>query len=328
MGKSRLKTSTWLVAAVTGVVATCTGSMALAAAAPKPGDREIQQAYNLVEPRFEPAYERNCTLDAPFPLSNGKGGAATPAKLFDNFFYVGRTDVGAWLIKTSDGLVLIDTLYNPAEAEQVVVAGIRKLGLDPDAIKMVLITHNHGDHAGGMSYFQKKGVPILVSQDDWGALGGAPNPAAVLHDRQVLIVGDTKITVLHTPGHTPGTISVVFPVTQDGQKHMAVLMGGVGPRGDVAAHRGAIDGLERMLQFGRTAGVDVMFQIHEMFEDPIAMQAIIDAPTRKRGQLNALVLGQQRFQTYGQMLQACWRARIAILEERGGAVGRGAGAPQ
>lgn len=85
--------------------------------------------------------------------------------------------------------------------------------------------------------------------------------------------------------------------------------------------------MERMLEFASEAHVDVLFQIHEAFEDPIAMQAILDAPRRRPGQPNPLVLGEQRFQNFGRMLQTCWRARIEMMQAGRGPAGRGAGAP-
>jgi metallo-beta-lactamase class B len=300
----------------------------VAVAAPNPeADALIKQAFTMVEPRFEPAFERNCSTDAPFPLANGHGGPAVPAKLFDNFYYVGRTDVGAWLLKTSDGLVLIDTLYSSDEAQKVIIGDIRKLGFDPDQIKLVLITHGHIDHAGGWKYFNQKGIKVMLGEVDWGLLGGAPGPDNILHDGQVLTVGDTSITAVFTPGHTPGTFTFLFPVFERGKKHMAALTGGVGPRGGIPVHQRSIAGMEHLLELGRGVGLDVLFLPHEAFEDPIGMQAILDAPTRKPGTPNAFILGQDRLQAYGRMLETCWKARIAIMKIGNGEVGRGPGAP-
>ena len=86
--------------------------------------------------------------------------------------------------------------------------------------------------------------------------------------------------------------------------------------------------MERLLAFGRSVGLDVLFMPHEVFEDPMALQFILDAPTRKPGQPNTYIIGQPRLQAYGQMLEACWKARIELLQAGHPAVGRGAGAPQ
>src|SRR2546425_12508483 len=69
----------------------------------------VQQAFKMTDARFLISFSRYCMLDGP-NSANGKGDAATPSQLFDNLYYVGKTDVGAWALKTSDGLVVFDTL--------------------------------------------------------------------------------------------------------------------------------------------------------------------------------------------------------------------------
>ena len=135
----------------------------------------VQQAFKMTDARYLISFSRYCMLDGP-NTANGKGDAAPPSQLFDNLYYVGKTDVGAWVLKTSDGLVLFDTLNNPDEAANIVVPGMRKLGLDPNQIKLVVLTHFHNDHTGGLPYFRAKGLRVMVSEADWGQLGGVPNP--------------------------------------------------------------------------------------------------------------------------------------------------------
>ena len=79
---------TWFASTLATVFVAGLASGGLAAEAPRgaePGAQLIKQAFAQAEPRFEPAFERNCSLDAPFPLANGRGGPAVPAQLFDNF---------------------------------------------------------------------------------------------------------------------------------------------------------------------------------------------------------------------------------------------------
>src|SRR5919202_2040460 len=76
--------------------------------------------------------------------------ATPPGRAFDNLYYVGTTWVSAWALVTSDGIILIDSLDNAAEARDSIEGGLRRLGLDPASIKYVIITHAHGDHYGGV----------------------------------------------------------------------------------------------------------------------------------------------------------------------------------
>ena len=72
-----------------------------------------------------------------------------PVKLFDNLYYMGFSDIGAWAITTSDGIILLDTLNSPQEADEIMVADMRKVGLDPATVKYAIIGHGHFDHFGG-----------------------------------------------------------------------------------------------------------------------------------------------------------------------------------
>lgn len=274
----------------------------------------VAQARALSDARSEASFVRQCTVEpARFP-GLGDGVAATPAKLFDNLYYVGRTDVGAWVIKTSDGLALIDTLYTPEDAANIIVPGMQQLGLDPAQLKVVFATHFHGDHAGGVPYFRDRGVRIMLSETDWGPLGGAPDAASIARDGQVIMLGDTPITVVLTPGHTPGAISLIFPVTEGGVTHKAVIME-LSPRGGADVHRQAVEGIAHLGEFIAREGVDVALHPHEMIFDPVARDFIMSASSRSSSSDNPLVIGNEAVGRFAAMVGKCWEARIATMEK-------------
>ena len=97
--------------------------------------------------------------------------------------------------KTRDS-VLIDT---PAEATTI----LDKLkGTNP---KYILLTHNHMDHLGAFSELHSKlKVPVAAHALDAGRLPSQPE--MLLNDGDTISVGNLKIDVLHTPGHTPGSL--------------------------------------------------------------------------------------------------------------------------
>ena len=284
----------------------------------------VQQAFKLSDPRFLISFSRYCMLNGP-NTANGKGDAAIPSKLFDNLFYVGRTDVGAWVLKTSGGLVLFDTLNNRDEAEHIVVAGMRKLGLNPDDLKAVILTHSHGDHSGGMSYFRDRGVRIMVSEADWAQLGGAPGPESIIRDGQVLRLGDTAISFLLIPGHTPGTIGAIFPVFDNGRRHVMAFTGGIGPTGGLEVHQTAIASLKHLSEVAREAGVDAVIDPHEAIIDTVAWGFIM-RPEERRPNQNDLVIGADRFQKFTEMLSTCMQARVVMYRQQN-ASDRGAVTP-
>lgn len=130
--------------------------------------------------------------------------APPPGKVFDNLYFVGSKWVSAWAITTSHGIILVDAMDNDDEAEHIIDAGMRSLGLDPAMIKMVVITHGHGDHYGGAGYLKRKYAPkFVMSGEDWTMLetqlefdrpdwGRPPKRDIVVEDGSVLTLGDIE----------------------------------------------------------------------------------------------------------------------------------------
>ena len=71
-----------------------------------------------------------------------------PAKVFDNLYYLGQSAYSAWAVTTSDGIIVIDALFEYS-VEDEIVNGLKKLGLNPATIKYVIVSHAHRDHVGG-----------------------------------------------------------------------------------------------------------------------------------------------------------------------------------
>lgn len=170
------------------------------------------------------------------------GGDPLPGPVFDNLYFVGTGHVSAWAVTTSAGIILFDTLDNPQEADQFILGGLKRLGLNPADIKYIVITHAHADHYGGARELQAKipGVHVLMDPRDWDVLAKSPpvpkpgTAAAPLpkrdmdvSDGQKLTLGGETIRLYATPGHTPGTISAIIPVTDHGKAMNVALWGGI-----------------------------------------------------------------------------------------------------
>jgi len=76
-----------------------------------------------------------------------------PFQIFDNLYYVGIDWLSSYLLVTTDGLILIGSLYG--DFIDNVIDGIRAVGFDPSDLKYVLVTHGHFDHVGGAARFQE-----------------------------------------------------------------------------------------------------------------------------------------------------------------------------
>ncbi len=152
-----------------------------------------------------------------------------PAKVFDNLYFVGTKIHSSWALTGREGIILIDTLYDYA-SEEAIVGGLKKLGLDPAAVKYVIISHAHGDHVGGAKLMQERfGARIVMGGPDWDAIeksvnqypNGKPKRDIAAADDQQITLGDASVTLVLTPGHTPGTLSMLFEVKDGGRPLIA-----------------------------------------------------------------------------------------------------------
>ncbi|MCR9259830.1 MAG: MBL fold metallo-hydrolase [Pseudomonadaceae bacterium] len=160
-----------------------------------------------------------------------------PFKIFDNLYYVGIDWVAAYVIDTGDGLILIDSLYGKWVRQ--LVNNMRQLGLDPADVKYVINTHGHFDHAGGTRLFQEVyDARAVMSAEDWALAAEAPSLPAfympvpeqdiVAADGDVIELGDTRVQMFKTPGHTTGVLSLVYDVRDGDNTYKAITLGGVG----------------------------------------------------------------------------------------------------
>ena len=177
------------------------------------------------------------TLTQPIPEKATKNGYVEPFQMFDDLYYVGDKWVSSYLIKTSDGLVLIDSLESPFA--QWIPDNVRKLGLNPQDIKYIFITHGHSDHVGGAEFLQSMyGSKVVISYEDFllakeqskdsigKGLFKAPEVQQFTGDGAELSIGDSKFKFYLTPGHTKGCLSIDFFVKDHGRKHRAFIVGG------------------------------------------------------------------------------------------------------
>ncbi len=250
-----------------------------------------------------------------------------PVQLFDNLYALGNSETVVHALTTSAGIVLIDSGY-PGEAETVIVPALRELGLDPANVKFVLLGHGHSDHYGGAAYFQQRyGAHVVSTAADWQTMaasaqspapGGnganAPPPARdmALADGEVLTVGDTRITAVAVPGHTPGALAFIFPVQDHGTRHVAGLFGGtVLAAGFVKTPglRQYVDSIAHYVDVAGRMGVDVEVQNHPLFDETPARLAALAA--RRPGEPHPFVMGTDTYLRFWKVVSECTQADIA-----------------
>src|SRR5688572_10120700 len=248
---------------------------------------------------FEGVFNRVCAAprapSAPTATSPRPSGPperstwyAEPVKVFDNLYFVGQSEYSAWAVTTSEGIIIIDTVFDYS-VETAVAGGLTKLGLDPKQIKYAIVSHGHGDHSGGAKYLQEKfGTRIVLSAEDWDLLERSTrNPNAqpvprrdvVATDGMKLTLGDTTLTLYITPGHTLGTISTLIPIKDNGRPHLAAAWGGTafnwvaGPQNYITPERPPkfwfdtySKSAQRFRDIASAAGADVLIANHTNFD--------------------------------------------------------------
>jgi len=237
-----------------------------------------------------------------------------PIKIFDNLYYLGFSDVGAWAISTSDGIILMDALNSPDEARDILVPGLKKVGLDPARIKYLVIGHGHNDHTGGASYIQNTyGARVLMGGPDWDLVqknqrADRPQPKRDMNitDGQKLTLGDTTVTLALTPGHTPGTIAMLVPVKHRGQPHTALIMSGtqMPTTQSIAAFEHVFN------DFAKKQKAETALGGHP----DILVNKLTVMETLTRGYptgAHPFLMGEEKFGRYLSIVLECARARVA-----------------
>lgn len=161
-----------------------------------------------------------------------------PFRIAEGLYYVGSRDLGAYLVDGGKGKLILLDAGLPDFAPRV-LANVRTLGFDPKHIRILLNTHGHYDHAGGLAAIKAAtGARLYASAADTPLLerGGTKDfaygddvpypPVAVdgtIRDGQTVTLGTAKLTAHLTPGHTKGCTSWSIPVPVGGRSRTALV---------------------------------------------------------------------------------------------------------
>jgi metallo-beta-lactamase class B len=241
-----------------------------------------------------------------------------PTKVFDNLYVIGRSGTAVWVVTTSDGIVLIDAGYGD-QLESVLLPGMKKLGLDPARVMYVIVGHGHGDHFGGAAYFQQRGARVVLAGPDWDLIEKAP-PAAVQPPKrdfvavegQAITVGDVAFTPVMIPGHTAGSMGVIFPVRDGKTTRMAGLFGGsilIPLKIPDEGLQQYIKSVEHWGDVTRRMNVDVEIQNHPLYDGFLTKLQRLSA--RKPGEANPFVVGRDSYQRLVRVMGDCIKVQLA-----------------
>ena len=154
-----------------------------------------------------------------------------PFRIIGNIYYVGAANVSSFFIRTPQGAILLDGAL--PETAPLIEKSIGELGFSIEDVKILLNSHAHYDHCGGLAELKKvSGARMIASERDAPVLssgkgGAGPFPAVrvdrVIADQQTVKLGGVTLTAHITPGHTKGCTTWTMPVSDGGKTYQVVF---------------------------------------------------------------------------------------------------------
>lgn len=157
-----------------------------------------------------------------------------PFRVFGNTYYVGTCGIAAILITGDEGHILIDG--GTEAGADLIARNVETLGFDFAEVKILLMSHEHFDHVGGLARLQRmSGARLLASPEAAPVMASGVaaenDPQAGMHDPfdaarvdgtvrdgEIVRVGDIALTAVATPGHTPGALSWQWVSCEEGDR--------------------------------------------------------------------------------------------------------------
>jgi metallo-beta-lactamase class B len=238
---------------------------------------------------------------------------AEPARVADNFYFIGTRIHSAWALVGSQGIIVIEALFDYAARDEI-LGGLKKLGLDSSKVKYVILSHAHGDHDGGAKMLQDT-IPsahLVYGAEDWDAIdkaathmGGKPRHDVTGDDGMTISVGDASLRIVTMPGHTPGTLSYLFEVHDHGKPMRIAYVGGTAIPFNASAeyYDRYVASSRKMAKAAADYGATAVVSNHTEFDDAFFKAHAAD--DRKDGEANPFDVGADGVARYFAVVDAC-----------------------
>lgn len=244
-------------------------------------------------------------------------------KIFDDLLIVAQKETNCFVLKTTEGLIVIDAIWPSYRAFNAIIDAVINAGWEPDSIKKLVITHGHKDHTGcGKQFIEKYNVETYLSETDdnfWEINTIKPycpetgkdfDITVYVKDGDTITLGNKTIYVYDTPGHTPGCLSYIFPVTENESVYMAALWGGTTPPRTVNGCIQYLKSLDYFMEKAYDKKVEVALSNHTSVDN--GLERIIYSKARMAYMPNIYIIGEEGFRKY---CQAFRNMSYDVLEE-------------
>ena len=251
---------------------------------------------------------------------------ADAAQVFDNLYFVGGRIHTSWALTTSDGIIIIDTIY-PYNSEELIVGGLESLRLDPGDIRYVIISHAHGDHIGGAQLLQDRyGARVVMGEADWELVETYPNRYTSMAPRRDIVATDRMEITLGTPRSRYGRpratprahLSYTFTVFDSGRPVNVAYSGGTAfnfqndtPDPGIQNFQSYITSQQHHATRAASTEATVFLSNHSEFDKVVSPNRMLSG--RDDGP-HPYEVGQGWVQRYFQVMQGCARAAQLRLE--------------
>ena len=208
-----------------------------------------------------------------------------PYRIIGNIYYVGASDITSYLIVTPKGHILLDSGF--VETVPQIQQNVAQLGFRLEDVKILINSHAHYDHAGGLALLKRlTGAPLMTSEADAALLaaGGKGDPNfgdrftyepvkadRILRDGDKVELGDVTMVAHLTPGHTKGNTTWTMTVTEDKNPYNVVFVGSTSTPGyklvDNPNYPQIVDDYRRTFKLLKTLPCDVFLGPHANFFD-------------------------------------------------------------
>ncbi|MGG7098755.1 MBL fold metallo-hydrolase [Clostridium sardiniense] len=249
----------------------------------------------------------------------------THALIFDDLLIIAQKETNCFVLKSSEGLIVIDAIWPCKEAFEAIIYAIKDIGWNPKSIKKLVITHGHADHTGCGKWIVNKynAKTYLSKRDDifWRDEPIKKNRPETYKDYDIdvyvedgdkIILGDKVIFVYDTPGHTPGGLSFIFNVTEDNKTYWAALWGGSNPPANLDDIIIYMKSLDYFMEEAKNKNVQIALSNHTALDNGI--ERIAYSKKRMRYMPNIYIIGHSGFDKYCQLFRNLCYEKLEMLK--------------
>jgi metallo-beta-lactamase class B len=206
--------------------------------------------------------------------------SVAPFRIAGPLYYVGVAQVTSLLVTTPQGHILIDGAFG--ESAAAILDNVRALGFKPEDVRVLLSTHAHIDHAGGLAELKAKtgarlyagaaDVPLLArgGKGDFAFGDDLTFPPVTVDvavkDGDHVELGGIVVRAIATPGHTMGCTSWGFTIDDGGRALRVLMLGGTTAPNYVLVNNAKYPGIagdfEQTFSKLRNETVDVFLEGH------------------------------------------------------------------